>query len=143
MGYYIDQVGCKFNIKKENVQKAWDALIGLFKIEKKSILDASGYHYSWIDTETVLNAKSFADAMYECRWDMYEDKDGNITDVWFNGEKYGGDEETILGTIAPFVEPGSYIVMQGEQGERWKWKFDGKSMDEVNGRWVFDDEEDE
>ena len=65
MGYYMEQVGSNFTIKKANIQKAWDSLIELFKIEKKSILENGGYHYSWIDTKSVLDAETFKDAMDE------------------------------------------------------------------------------
>lgn len=140
MGYYIDQVGSNFFIRKENIQSAWDALIKLFKTEEKSILDSSGYHYSWIDTDTVLNAKTFIEAMSEARWDMEEDDNGNIDSIYFNGEKYG-DEEIILGAIAPFVEPGSYIEIQGEEYDRWRWEFKDGMLYEVYGKWVWNDEE--
>lgn len=142
MGYYIDQVDNDFTIKKENIQKAWDALIELFKIEKKSIHDSSGWHYSWINTDSVLNAKTFEDAMDEARWEVTTNPlNGDIDAIYFNGEKYGGDETIILGSIAPYVENGSYIIMQGEAGERWKWKFINGMVEEVHGHFVFDDEE--
>lgn len=142
MGYYIDQVSSDFTIKKENIQKAWESLIKLFKIEKKSILDSGGYHYSWIDTNSVLNAETFEDAMDEARWSVTTDPiSGDIYEIYFNGEKYGGDETIILGSIAPYVDNGSYIIMQGEGGERWKWKFVNGVVEEIGGRFVFDDEE--
>ena len=142
MGYYMDQVGSNFTIKKENIQKAWDSLIELFKIEEKSILDSGGYHYAWIDTKSVLDAKTFNEAMDEARWTVeVNPMNGDICDIWFNGEKYGGDETIILGSIAPYVENGSYIIMQGEEGERWKWKFVDGDIEEISGRFVFDDEE--
>lgn len=142
MGYYIEQIGDNFIIKKENIQKAWDALLDLFKIEKKSIHDSSGWHYSWINTDDVLNAKTFEDAMDEARWEIsISPLNGDVDGIYFNGEKYGGDETIILGSIAPYVENGSYIIMQGEDGERWKWKFVDGMIDEVNGHFVFDDEE--
>lgn len=142
MGYHMDQVGSNFTIKKENIQKAWGSLIELFKIEKKSIHDSSGYHYSWIDTASVLNARTFEEAMSEARWDVeINPLDGDIIDIYFNGEKFGGDETIILGSIAPYVENGSYIIMQGEDGERWKWKFVDGVIEEIGGRFVFDDEE--
>jgi hypothetical protein len=138
----MEQVGSSFTIKKENIQKAWDLLVELFKIEKKSIHDSSGYHYSWIDTESVLNARTFEEAMSESRWDVETNPlDGDIIGIYFNGEKYGGDETIILSSIAPYVENGSYIIMQGEEGERWKWKFVNGEIEEINGRFVFDDEE--
>ena len=142
MGYYMNQVGSHCTIKKENIQKAWDSLVELFKIEKKSIHDSSGYHYSWIDTKSVLNARTFEEAMSEARWDVeINPLDGDIIDIYFNGEKYGGDETIILGSIAPYVENGSYIIMQGEEGERWKWKFVNGEIEEIYGHFVFDDEE--
>lgn len=142
MGYYINQVDSNFTIKKENVQKAWDALIELFKIEKKSIHDSSGWHYSWITTEDVLNAKTFEDAMDEARWEVFTNPlNGDVNSIYFNGEKYGGDETIILGSIAPYVENGSYIIMQGEEGERWKWKFINGMVEEVQGHFIFDDDE--
>jgi hypothetical protein len=142
MGYYMEQVESNFTIKKENIQKAWDSLIELFKVEKKSVCDSSGYHYSWIDTKSVLNAKTFQDAMDEARWSVeISPLDGDVCEIWFNGEKYGGDETIILGSIAPYVEDGSYIIMQGENGERWKWKFIEGVIKEVYGHFVFNDEE--
>ena len=141
MGYYMNQVECNFRIKKENIQKAWDSLISLFRIEEKPIKDASGSHYAWINTNDVLNAETFEDAMCEIMWDLETSENGDIDYICFNGEKYGGDEDIILGSIAPYVEDGSYIIMQGEEGERWKWKFTNGKVEEINGHFVFDDEE--
>ena len=140
MGYYIDQVDHNFRIKKENIQKAWDSLLNIMKIEKKTIHDSSGYHYSWINTEDVLNAETFKEALSEARFDIKTDNNGDVTHIYFNGEKLG-DEEIILSSIAPYVENGSYITFQGEEGERWKWKFVDGVLEEINGHWVFDDEE--
>lgn len=141
MGYYMDQIGQNFNIKKENIEKAWHGLIELFNKEEKSCLDASGYHYSWICTAKVLEANSFAEAMSEARWDIGFDNEGNINRIWFLGEKYGGDETIILGSIAPYVENNSYIIMQGEDGERWKWKFADGLIKKIHSKLVWDDKE--
>lgn len=131
MGYYMDQHDCNFTIKHENIQKAWDALIKLFKTEKESTHDSYRYGYSWIDTESVLKAESFKDAMAEARWDIYYDnKCKNVEGIYFNGEKYSGDEVIILGAIAPYVENGSYIEMRGEDGEMWRWVFNNRNIEE-------------
>lgn len=140
MGYYMDQVDQDFRIKKENIQKAWNSLLDIMKVEKKTICDSSGYHYSWIDTDAVLNAETFEKALSEARFDVETDNNGDIVDIYFNGEKLG-DEEIILGSIAPYVESGSYITFQGECDERWKWKFINGTLEEIGGHWVFDDEE--
>lgn len=124
MGYYMDQRDCKFTIKAENIDKAWEALRDLFLKEEKSIYDAGGYHYAWINTDDVLEADSFQEAMGNARWDVYKNSDGDINNICFCGEKKGGDEEVILGSIAPYVENGSYIEMEGEDGIVWRWCFD-------------------
>ena len=140
MGYYIYQVDQNFKIKKEDIQKAWDSLLKIFRIEKKTIYDSSGYHYSWIDTDTVLNAETFEEALSEARFDIKTNNSGDVIEIYFNGEKLG-DEEIILNSIAPYVESGSYITFEGEEGERWKWKFVDGILEEIGGHWVFDDEE--
>lgn len=61
------------------------------------------------------------------------DKEGNIVDVWFDGEKYSDDNFAMFRAIAPYVRSGSYLIMEGEDGCYWKWAFlDGKCI-EING----------
>lgn len=135
MGYYMEQINNKFMIKEENVQKTWDALVELFKKAK-----ANNHRFGWCISDEVINAETFGDAMYAVRWDILEGGTGNVYGIRFAGEKYSGDEEIIFGSIAPYVEDGSYITMQGEDGERWKWKFINGKVEEIYGHWVFDDE---
>lgn len=138
MGYYMDQRHYEFFIKAEDVDKAWNSLKELFLKEKKSILDASGYHYAWINTNSVLNAKSFDEAMIEARWDVDRSANNDVDGIWFNGEKYGGDEEIILGAIAPYVRDGSYIEMMGEDGDLWRWCFEDGVVVEKRPEIVWD-----
>jgi len=66
----------------------------------------------------------------EWRWEALIDDDGNIIDLTFFGEKYG-DDLIMLNAIAPWVKPGSYIEMSGEDGSMWRWAFDGSQCKEV------------
>lgn len=116
MGYYMNQREANFTIKKEYVDKAWQALKDLF-IKRDTSL-------SWIDNQDVLDSKSFEEIMSVCRWNIEINEQGDYDSIYFNGEKYGGDEEVVLEAIAPYVENGSYIQMQGEEGEQWRWIFD-------------------
>jgi len=50
----------------------------------------------------------------------------NVIGIKFEGENNGSDKE-IFEVIAPYVEEGSYIEMCGEEGEIWRWVFDGKT----------------
>ena len=82
-------------------------------------------HYSWVDEREILDAKTFEDVAKAFRWSVGQDEKGNIDAIYFDGQKLGGDELAFLDTIAPYVKKDSYIEMEGEEGERWKWYFNG------------------
>ena len=131
MGYYIESRDCNFLLKRENVPNAWKALKELFQ---------SGFNAGWVETQIVLDAPSFEDAIDECGFTI-EAKD-DVTDydyIYFNGEKYSGDENVILSAIAPYVEPDSYIEMSGEDGEHWRWIFGKDGVIEKHAKLVWDE----
>ena len=52
-----------------------------------------------------------------------------MNSIYFEGEKYG-DDDLIFNAIAPYVEDGSYIQMNGEDGAIWRWVFEnGKCVE--------------
>lgn len=132
----------KFTIKAVNKAKALEALKdAAYETDKMSGFSTIGgkqtKHFSWVDMNYV-KCKILEDALPKCRWDIYTDTEtGDVSSIEFNGEKFSGDEITILSAIAPFVESGSFIEMQGEEGERWRWIFNGKTCKEIyaNIRW--------
>lgn len=91
--------------------------------------------WSWIRGSAVREAATFQDALERCRWDV-DSTTGAIVD--FLGENIG-DEDTIFAVIAPFMEPGGYIQMLGEDGERWRWCFDGKVCAQKTARVEWED----
>lgn len=119
MGYNIRLNHAQFIIKKENVKDATKAL--------KEYADNrfSNREFDWRKRrhlEDVL--KLFC---YNCDYD----DDDNVNDIDFNGEKLSNDEE-MLNVIAPYVEYGSYIEIDGEEGEKWRWFFTGKRCIQIN-----------
>ena len=141
MGYYIEQMEANFKMKKENTDKALEALKSVFVPENMHSYDyidgVKHPHFAWIDTKAVLESQTFEDAMGECRWDL----DGTETEfdsIYFNGEKYGGDEEIILNAIASYVEDGSYIQMLDEDGEQWRWVFSNGKVVEKYAKIIWD-----
>lgn len=118
MGYYMDQVDSKFSISLENESKALAALKAFLKDCKEK-----GRNLGWVNIDVALKKKAFAPMMGECRWDVEEDGEGKINGIQFNGEKLSGDEISVFKAIAPFVDEGSYIEMNGEEGARWRWIF--------------------
>ena len=98
MGYYINQEEAQFVILKENFSRCLDAIKGLMsQTDKMSGGSWSGgvqtaRWFSWVDTESVLSAETLVDALAAWRWEASLDKDGNIDDIYFRGEKAGSDD---------------------------------------------------
>lgn len=127
MGYCIEMTDSNFVINKENFAKALESLKSVFVPENMTCYDrieGKRYpHFRWVNTKTVLESVTLADAMKEIRYIPIFNIDGDICDVEFRGEKYG-DEEIFFKALAPYVESDSYICFMGEDDSEWKWVFD-------------------
>lgn len=130
MGYYIDSCGCNFKMNKANADKALAAI--------KELFSQPGYIAGWVNTKKVLDAETFEEALEEARFDIDSSSDEYYDGIWFNGEKYSGNEVDVLNAISPFVEDGSYIEMSGEEGERWRWIFRKDGVEEKYAKIVWD-----
>jgi len=124
MGYCMTQQDSDFFVSAANLPKMVKAIQSLHGNE--SIRDTSGRHFSWVESDFFV----FNDAeriLQAWRWNGELDGEGNINAIYFEGEKLG-DDNVLFDAIAPFVKAGSFIEMRGEDGERWRWCFDGKTM---------------
>lgn len=127
----MDLMEASFKIKKENQEKALEAIKGL--TGKETITGYSGEdHFSWVTTEEFLIALHLEDALEAWRWTVEFDEGGDIIDIGFNGEKYG-DDIILFNAIAPFVEDG-YIQMKGEDDAVWRWSFKDGVCKEIMGK---------
>lgn len=133
MGYYMNQRDANFRIKAENQAKALQAIKDL-----ASRVDEGGggcwsggrkieAYFSWVETSNFTKARTLEDAMRAWRWQIEGEEGGDVDSIMFAGEK-SGDDSILLGAIAPYVEAGSFIEMQGEDGAIWRWSFDGTAM---------------
>lgn len=118
MGYRVNQRGSKFSIRKENFEKALLAVKGL--VGQKTVRDFETGSFDDVD-DNFGRAKTLEEALAFWRWKLMSD----TQEIEFTG-KVLGDDKLLFHTIAPYVEEGSYIKMEGEDGVRWKWAFDGK-----------------
>ena len=84
----------------------------------------------------VQGTSIFADAMRHCSWSVSLAAAGNVTGIFFEGQNWGEDEE-LFDAISPWVEAGSFIEMRGEDGDLWRWIFDGKSCKQVSPETVW------
>ena len=128
MGYYMDQMESDFKIKKENFSAALVAIKALAEqLEEKASGGSFGPNrierwFSWVVTSEFVDAKTLVDAIKAWRWQAQLNSDGDISALYFEGEKLG-DDEVLFDALAPFVEDGSYIQMSGEEDAMWRWVF--------------------
>lgn len=128
MSYDIRMKNCRFIIKHENFDKALADLKAVFVPENMTAYDRTKdnvkhMHFDWINTEPVLKSNTLDDALRHIRYIPVYDYDRNIESLEFTGEKLG-DETLLFGSIAKYVEPGSFIECFGEDGRELKWTFE-------------------
>jgi hypothetical protein len=122
MGYCMSQQESVFTIKPESFAGALAAIKELGR----------EHSYSWVITQEFVDADTLKKALKAWRWNLEIDEETGVAcDLYFDGSKLG-DDETLFHAIAPFVEKGSYIQMQGEDGHLWRWEFDGTRMRELS-----------
>lgn len=128
MGYYIEQKSADFKIRKENHASALGAI--------HRLMDKS-QRFMWVDPKYVHRAKTLSEALCAWRWEASVDEaSGDIVGISFIGQK-SGDDELLFEAIAPFVEPGSNIVIIGEDQHIWRWYFDGSTCSEQDAKLTF------
>jgi len=135
MGYCISQRAALFNIPAANKAPALERV----KRMPEDTSRASGSclmggsviskHFAFVNAEHLAAAQTLEEAFAAWRWEADGDKAGNIDNINFSGDR-SGDDELMFGAIAEFVESGSYIEMQGEDGAIWRWCFDDGKFSE-------------
>lgn len=135
MGYYMNQEETEFFVSKDNLTPMMEAIRALQG--KESITDGSGRHFSWV-RQDFHKLTDPIEMLRAWRWDAEQNQEGDIDFLHFRGEKYG-DDALLFQTIAPFVAPGGFIQMRGEDGGRWRWCFDGQKMTEQRAKVSWED----
>ncbi len=128
MGYCMTQRDTSFRIRANKVNEALKAVQSLHG--KETISDGNGRHFYWV-SNTFWKRDSLPAILKEWRWEITFDECGDVENMAFAGEKIG-DEMKLFGAIAPFVEKGSFIEMDGEDGCMWRWVFDGMTCKEIS-----------
>jgi len=125
MGYYMDQGDSKFIVKKENFDEALKVIKALKDNTNQMHGGSSSTGekwYSWVEMSELANAKTLHEAIEAWRWTVELDKEENINEIQFEGEKLG-DDLVLFKALAPYVEDDSFIEMHGEDGNTWRWSF--------------------
>jgi len=86
--------------------------------------------FSWVDMVGLEGSTTLEAALEAWRWEAEtSESTGDITTINFMGEKLG-DDVTLFEALARYVESGSFIEMQGEDGALWRWCFDNGKFSE-------------
>ena len=138
MGYDVTQQTTVFSIPQNRQQEALAAVRALFQPDAIDLLARGStanwwgftYHYSWVDTAAALSCATLPAMLAEWGWGCSLNDAGDILGIDFESERLG-QEDILFAALAPFVTAGSFIQMLSEDGEQWRWVFDGEAMREV------------
>ena len=114
-------------INKSDFEKALGSLRTVCGMGEMPVEDLSGKHFSFVEPEEIMQAKTFEQALSAIRFAPVSDAEGNICELHFTGEKQG-DEHIFLKALAPFVKKGSGLSFVLEEGILMEWTFDGNDV---------------
>lgn len=156
MGYYVTLIASDFAIPEDRWDEAFEALVELNKHDelKTGGRIAGGGEvekwFAWMDPDyPKLAREQVAEGKFEHPLIAVFDQlgfDWSIDELAHRPaslsldgyyDKTGG-EDCFLEAVAPFVVAGSYLDWRGEDDLYWRHKFNGETMETVEGRVVFD-----
>lgn len=137
MGYCMRQCRTSFRIPADKKDAALKAVKAVLTGPPHVDEDGRQLHFAWVRADW-LNETALDELLGAWRWTAYENVNGDIVELEFTGEKMG-NESDLFAALAPFVDDGSFIQMEGEEGELWRWCFDNGKLHERYGRVVFED----
>jgi len=142
MGYFVNITNQEFFVSKDNFDAAYKAMCAL---NDRDDLKSGGswggdgitsdsprpegmtYHpakwFSWMPANYPAVCKDFLSILKEMGFEYDLDDSGNLALVHYDNKT--GAEGHFFEAIAPFVQDGSFIDWRGEDGDEWRWAFDG------------------
>lgn len=143
MGYYVSASNSTWTIKKENLDKAYEAMC---KLNWKNELKRGGRYptnpddpkdkphegvwFAWMPWNYHETCKDAQDILQKLGFETDYDGDGNLVLGWYNNK--AGNEDVFLKAIAPFSE--GFIEWRGEDGYLWRDSVEDGIMISETGR---------
>ena len=95
--------------------------------------------FSVVDADRLAAAATLTDALDAWGWDSSVDADGGVSIENYAAASLYSDTEAALVLLAPYVEPGCYVHLRGDDGE-WRWIVTADHvLAEQDGHVVFDE----
>ncbi len=96
------------------------------------------HRYGHVENPSEDGFASLVDALAAWNYASTKKEDGSVEISEYVGEKWDYDE-LLFQTIAPFVENGGEIRVQGEDGKLWRYLFVGGKIRRQEGHIVYED----
>lgn len=122
MGYCMYLMDSSIHIKKEQFTSALEAVKVAFPENR--------------DIQTLTELE---DAMCDFYYALEFNDIGDICGISFDGEKLR-DDDIFWSALAPYVEDGDFIEMEGEDLNRWRWVFKNGVCREIKPTITWEDE---
>jgi hypothetical protein len=157
MGYNVTTIGVDLTIPADKLD---DAVKALKELNQRDDLKTGGAWgpikdgegnvigngqiecwFAWMDSDydkklhtvpDIMNAVGFTDSEILA--------DGSFELGWYDSKT--GGEEHFLRALAPFVNEGSHVDFEGEDGTYWRYLFKGGEMRTQTGTITYTDDED-
>ena len=81
---------------------------------------------------TRCNISTLEEALNDAGWIPTLVPTGDIVEVRLAQDEINDALQDTLDALAPFVDAGSYLEFEGEDGYRWRWVFNGKELDKID-----------
>ena len=128
MGYSMTVKKSRFRIPAEKINEVKNALVNFLR---------STYYFRWARRPKPNEYVSLRDLLKDMGWNPKRDVEGNVVALELWAEKLG-DDLHMFKALAPFVEPGCFIEMFGEDGDQWRWAFDGTTCRELKPKVIWE-----
>jgi hypothetical protein len=120
MGYYVKAIEGLITITPENIDKAFEAIVGKFKE-----LNTTRPDYFQVEA----SYESLENALWDNQFEFEKDDDGYLRVYGFD-DKWR-EQETLLNALMPFVTEDSHMVFMGEVSEIFVWTPEGIQSGEI------------
>lgn len=134
MGYY-GQFEFDVVIDATQVLAAEQALAASERFGEEFTTDYNGkidefLNYYWLEFDVeFVEPSSPLTALAEAAEDLpIRDPRGDLVMDGYTNQKWRSYARAMFEILAPFIKPGSLIEIQGEEGEKVRWEFDGEEL---------------
>lgn len=146
MGYFVSITDSNFRVPASKLDAAYKALV---KLNERDDLKSGGasttpegvswsdarpegmdYHpakwFAWMHPNYPSECPDIESILSMVGYELEQAEDGALMITGYSSKT--GCEDVFAAALAPFVEPGSYLTWEGEEGEEYRWAFDGKRL---------------